>query len=77
MEILYFCSKDVVAALLAFPVGTQGNAGGPSLVFWKRTGIYTAQHLVFDPVYAPLYLKWAFLMFPALESIFTAVSKEE
>lgn len=35
------------------------------------------QHSVFDLAYGPLYLKWAFLMFPALEIIFLAVSRRE
>lgn len=45
------------------------------LVFWKQTGIYMVEHLEFDLIHAPLYLKWAVLIFPALESIIMSVSR--
>lgn len=33
------------------------------------------EHLEFDLIHAPLYLKWAVLIFPALESIIMSVSR--
>lgn len=35
------------------------------------------EHSVFDLVHAPLYLKWAVLVFPALESIIMSANRRE